>query len=372
MMFCPACNAENRDDRRFCAKCGTVLPAVCKACGFANDVKDDFCGGCGAPLKHADRPSEKPGDAAIAQGDRRQVTILFADLVGFTKLTGELGAEATHGILNRYLSIVDEIATGHGGSVEYIGDAVMALFGAPIAHSDDPLRAVRAAGEIHQAMPSLGAEFGRVLQTHIGVASGEVIAAGLGRDGKAKYTVIGDSVNLAARLDGLASAGETLISDAVQRAVSRQFDCQSAGEVTVKGFEQPVKVWRVVGEAATSGPRFDTPFVGRQAELRQFAGIADVCRETGAGRVIVLRGEAGIGKTRLADAFTTATAELGFQCHPRAGSGLRRRQGPGRDPCPGAQPLGHSARREQGPSNGRRRRGHPCRPDFGGPADLSQ
>jgi class 3 adenylate cyclase/tetratricopeptide (TPR) repeat protein len=311
-MICPACQADNREGRRFCARCGASLPAVCAACGFANDARDTFCGGCGAPLSPDAAPAAKP---AAPAGERRQVTILFADLVGFTRLTGELGAEAAHLLVSRYLATVDEVVSAHGGTVEYIGDAAMAMFGAPVAHGDDPLRAMRAAAAIHAAMPGLGIEAGRALQVHIGIASGEVVAAGLGADRKAKYTVIGESVNLAARLDSLAGPGETLISDAVFRSVGGQFDCQSAGEISLKGFDQPVRAWRVLGEAAASEPQFDTPFVGRQAELRQFHGLAEVCRDASTGRLVLLRGEAGMGKTRLAAACTEAARSLGFRVH---------------------------------------------------------
>jgi class 3 adenylate cyclase/tetratricopeptide (TPR) repeat protein len=312
-MRCPHCAADNREGRRYCSKCGAALPRACAACGFVNEPDDQFCGGCGRAF--ADEPSPARSVDYAAAGERRQVTILFADLTGFTRMTSDLGAETTHRMLNRYLSTLDELVGNYGGSVEYIGDAVMAMFGAPVAHSDDPLRAVRAAVEMHQAMDVLSAELGRKLQVHIGVASGEVVAAGLGRDGKTKYTAIGESVNLASRLNHLAAPGETLISDAMQRAVSHQVPCEPAGEAAVKGFDHPVRVWRIVGRIESGYPQFDTPFVGRQAELRQFAGILDACRETRSGQAVLLRGEAGIGKTRLAAEFASLAGARGFACH---------------------------------------------------------
>jgi class 3 adenylate cyclase/tetratricopeptide (TPR) repeat protein len=312
-MRCPSCDADNREGRRFCSKCGAALPRACAACGFANDPEDQFCGGCGRSLSETGSPSKSA--VAAAGGERRQVTILFADLTGFTQMTSDLGAESTHRVLNRYLSTLDELVGSYGGSVEYIGDAVMAMFGAPLAHGDDPVRAVRAAGDMHRAMDRLSAELGRKLQVHIGIASGEVVAAGLGRDGKTKYTAIGESVNLAARLSDLAGPGETLISDSLQRGLAQQVRSELADEVAVKGFDHPVPVWRVVGYADSGYPQFDTPFVGRQAELRQLAGIIDACRETRTGQAVLLRGEAGIGKTRLAAEFMALSAARGFACH---------------------------------------------------------
>jgi tetratricopeptide (TPR) repeat protein len=198
---------------------------------------------------------------------------------------------------------------------KYIGDAVMALFGAPLAHDDDPLRAARAAGDMHAAMAALSAELGRQLQVHIGIASGEVVAAGLGRDGKTKYTVIGESVNLASRLNDIAAPGETLISDPVRRAIGHRVRCEPAGEVAVKGFDQPIRVWRIAAYVDAESQQFDAPLVGRQAELRQFTGILDACRETRTGQTVMLRGEAGIGKTRLAAEFAVQAAARGFACH---------------------------------------------------------
>ncbi|HVR67105.1 MAG TPA: adenylate/guanylate cyclase domain-containing protein [Verrucomicrobiae bacterium] len=243
------------------------------------------------------------------------MTILFADLAGFTKLTTELGAEKTHALLNRQLALLDDLVTNYGGGSEYIGDAIMAVFGAPIAHSDDPIRAARAAGDMHGAIAKLGDEIGRPLKLHIGIASGQVVAGGLGSDSRTKYTVIGDSVNLASRLSSLAEPGETLVSDTVSSAIGRQIRCEAAGTAMVKGIDQPIHLWRITGDGETAGPQFDTPFVGRQGELRQLAGLIDACRDSNEGHVVLLRGEAGIGKTRTAAELLRMTAERGFSCH---------------------------------------------------------
>jgi class 3 adenylate cyclase/tetratricopeptide (TPR) repeat protein len=264
-----------------------------------------------------ENPERAPAtESATASGERRQVTILFADLAGFTELSSALDAEELHGLVSRFFAAVDRVVAHYGGAVDkHMGDAVMALFGAPVAHGDDPLRAVRAAFDIHAAMADLSAELGRKLSVHVGIASGEVVAGSLGSEQRREYTVLGDSVNLAARLDDLAEPGQTLIADAVYRAVSAAVDCAALGEVPVKGLERPVRVWRARGLAAEAGSARRGPLVGRKSELRQFAGVLEACRETGTGQAILLRGEAGIGKTRLVEEFAALARAQGFSDH---------------------------------------------------------
>jgi class 3 adenylate cyclase/tetratricopeptide (TPR) repeat protein len=249
-------------------------------------------------------------------GEQRQVTILFADLTGFTGLSGELGAEETHSLLNRYFETVDGIVADFGGHVDkHIGDNVMAVFGAPVAHSDDPERALRAAFDIHQGMIELSGEFGRTLQAHIGIASGRVVASGTGSETHREYTVTGDSVNLASRLQDKARAGETLISSAVYGAVSSLTDCSPMGEIGVKGFEDSVEVWQAIGLHHESAADRRSPFVGRRSEKRQFTGIIEECRATNTGQAILVRGEAGIGKTRLVEEFEAIAERNDFTTH---------------------------------------------------------
>ena len=242
--------------------------------------------------------------------------MLFADLAGFTKISDELGAEATHALLNRYFETVDAIVEGYGGSIDkHMGDNVMAVFGAPVAHSDDPERALRAALDIHRAMAELAEEFGRDLRAHIGIASGQVVASGTGSDAHREYTVTGNSVNLASRLQDKAEAGEALISQAVHRAVTDVVESAPMGALEVKGFAEPVPVWRLEGlRGDVSGARYG-PFVGRRAERRQFGALIEECLETGNGQTILARGEAGIGKTRLVEEFAALATASGFACH---------------------------------------------------------
>ncbi len=185
-----------------------------------------------------DEPAGEPPATTSIVGERRQVTVLFADIAGYTKLSSKLDAEETHALLNRYFEAVDSIVERYGGSVDkHIGDNVMAVFGAPIAHDNDPLRAVRAALDIHERMGTLDYK----LRAHIGIASGQVVASGTGSDAHREYTVTGDSVNLASRLTAAASPSETLISTAVQRAVAEVVEWENRGEFTVKGFAEPVR-----------------------------------------------------------------------------------------------------------------------------------
>ncbi len=273
--------------------------------------------GATARLSHADHDShEVPVAAASLEGERRQVTVLFADLAGYTKLSSELGAEETHALLNHYFEAVDSIVEDYGGTIDkHIGDAVMAVFGAPIAHDNDPLRGVRAAFDIQQSMTALSGKVGHSLRSHIGIASGQVVASGTGSDAHRAYTVTGDSVNLASRLVHLAAAGETVVSDAVWHAVSGHVDGDALGQVAVKGLDQQVHAWRVRTLLGVAAEVVRSAFVGRRSELRQFSGMVETCRETGNGETVVLRGEAGIGKTRLVEELTAIAKEQGFGSH---------------------------------------------------------
>ncbi len=258
----------------------------------------------------------RPVPPAASEGEHRQVTVLFADLSGFSALSSKLGAERTHALLNRYFSVVDGIVENHGGTIDkHIGDEVMAVFGAPVAHSNDPERAVRAALEIHLQLERLCNEVAHGLTAHIGIASGQVVASGTGSEAHREYTVTGESVNLASRLKEQADSGETLISGAVHRSVSNVVACAALDEVKVKGFSAPVRIWRLEGPRSESQAEDESPFVGRQSECEQFSSIADECSRAGIGRSILVRGEAGIGKSRLAAELRKIAQRRGFAVH---------------------------------------------------------
>jgi class 3 adenylate cyclase/tetratricopeptide (TPR) repeat protein len=249
------------------------------------------------------------------EGERRQVTVLFADLAGYTELSGRLDAEETHRLLNAFFAAVDGIISSYGGRVDkHIGDSVMAVFGAPVAHSDDPERTIRAALDIHRAMPELVKTLGQGLSVHIGIASGQVVASETGSAAHHEYTVTGESVNLASRLSDLARAGETLVSGAHYNAVAHLIYGEGLGETEVEGLARRVEVWRVTGLRIQTAPR-SLPFVGRNAELGQFTAAVDACVETQRGETIYVRGEPGIGKTRLVEVFQTIAESKGFERH---------------------------------------------------------
>jgi class 3 adenylate cyclase len=176
---CPRCKANNRQGRRYCAACGATLPQPCPECGFSNEPGERFCGGCGVALEGAKQTGGLASrrDALEERREHRQLTILFAEISGYTALAAHRDPEETHAILGRFFEAVDSTATKFGGAIErHIGDNVMGVFGAPVAHDDDPLRAVRAAGEIHRAMAAIGTQAGLELSVHVGIAAGTVMA----------------------------------------------------------------------------------------------------------------------------------------------------------------------------------------------------
>ena len=247
-------------------------------------------------------------------GERRQVTVLFADICGFTNLSASIDSEEVHEFLAVYFEVADGIINDFGGTVDkHLGDSVMAVFGAPISHGNDAERAVRAAIAIQDAMPSVSEKAERPLQTHIGIASGEVVASGVGPD--SHYTVIGDSVNLAARLTDKAQAGEILISEVVRQSVSDTVKVTEVGDVSVKGLSTPVRVHSVEGSQTSAEKQRASPFLGRKAEVQQFKIALELCKEAQRGQLIQVRGDPGIGKTRLTDEYCRLAAENGFSCH---------------------------------------------------------
>ena len=243
-------------------------------------------------------------------GERRQVAILFADLCGFTALSTRLDAEDLRRLVEGFHTGTNAIITQYGGTVDkHIGDAVMALFGAPIAHGDDALRALRAALDIQTSVSELNDPWGKPLSSHIGVAAGEVVAGEVGHG----YTVLGDAVNLAARLVELAKPGETVISDGLARLLKGQIRAAALPPAAIKGIEAPAIGWRVEGLAAERAPT--APFVGRQSYLLMLKGLLQACEDSHRGRVVVLRGEAGIGKSRLLQEISREAGERGFSVH---------------------------------------------------------
>lgn len=244
--------------------------------------------------------------------ERRPVSILFADLTGYSAMAKLADPEDVHAMLARFFAVADDIVLRFGGRIDkHMGDNVMALFGAPIAHGDDPLRAVGAALAIHQAMPDLAAETSQDLRVHIGIAVGDVLASGLGSAAHSTYTVVGNAVNMAARLMEMASPGETWISAEVAAAVGDSFQVTPLGPRDIKGIGPTAAVFRVAEAAAE--PRDARVIVGRRSEIAQIVGLLAASRQDAAGLALLIRGVPGIGKSRLMEEALRQGQELGYR-----------------------------------------------------------
>ena len=280
-----------------------LLDAIAALRVFASPASDD--------AREARILSAPPVDPI---GERRQVTVLFADLVGYTAWGQQLDAEEVHALLNQFFDRADRVVQEHGGHiVRHIGDCVMAVFGAPVAHDNDAERAARAALAIQAAIPEVSVRVGRPVGVHMGVAGGQVVASRTGSASYSEYTVTGNAANLASRLTDAAEADEILVSDETHGALAERFDCVDAGTLGIKGFAEPVRAWRLRGLRPVV--REQRPFVGRRAERCLFEAALAACRETGRGQAMYVRGEAGIGKTRLIEEIQRTATEAGFACH---------------------------------------------------------
>ncbi len=307
-MICSNCATENKLGRKFCVACGMPLADTCPTCGARFDPGDAFCGECATPLAKAagfsPGPATRVGPAgppalASAVAERRLVSVLFADLVGFTPFAEERDAEDVRDTLTRYFEIATEVVGRYGGTVEkFIGDAVMAVWGAPTAREDDAERAVRAALDLVDAVQVLG----RAIQARAGVLTGEA-AVTLGATNQGM--VAGDLVNTAARLQSAAQPGTVLVGEATMRAASAAIAFEEAGEQTLKGKTSPVAAYRALRVVAQrgGGGRADLPeppFVGRDEELRLLKDLIATTGRDRRTRLVSITGPGGIGKSRLA------------------------------------------------------------------------
>lgn len=254
---------------------------------------------------------------------KRQVTVMFVDLSGFTQLSREMDVEDAHSLLNTFFEATDAIIESYGGRIDkHIGDAVMAVFGVAASNSNDSERAARAALEIHAALPELDPP----LTCHIGIASGQVIASAMGSELHTEYTLVGDGVNLAARITDKAGPGETLISADIHVALGPRFMGGDLGEVELAGIDAPQGIWRLTGLSSGLGAQRHR-FVGRGRELSMFRAAFERARDHRNGEVHVVLGEPGIGKTHLSEEIAAAARDMGYAVHGAAVMDFGAREG---------------------------------------------
>ncbi len=321
-MKCPNCSQTNPADARYCQNCGQPLEPNCPTCGVPNPVNARFCKACGASLvgpsdrlgalrqaaPQALRDKMRAASASVA-GERKPVTILFTDIVGSTSLAERLDPEEWKEIVSGAHQRVGEAIYRYEGTIaQLLGDGVLAFFGAPITHEDDPIRAVRAGLDIQHAIGEYARELkGYVddFQLRVGINTGTVVVGSVGNDMHMEYLAIGDAVNLAARLQSEAKPGHVLISDATAKRVKAAFELNGLGEIRVKGKAEPVEAFEVLERKAVpaSGRGIEglvSPLVGRDQALATLKGTLRELMD-GHGQIVAVLGEAGIGKTRLVE-----------------------------------------------------------------------
>ena len=344
-MKCPDCEIENPSRANFCTGCGARLESICPNCGSDISPSHNFCSNCGhrVGLPPKTSPGEPSFDQKLTQlqrrlpsgltekilsernrieGELKHVTVMFCDLAGFTPLAEELGPEAAYSLMDQVYEILIHKIHSFGGTVnEFTGDGVIALFGAPIALEDAPQRAIRSALSIHLAMSGHEAriEAGNAdlppLKMRIGIHTGPVVVGMLGNDLRVEFKAVGDTVNLASRMERLAEPGTTYVTEDTFLLTEGMFHFEALGEHRVKGKSDSVKAYRVIAPS-TCKTRFDvsaerglTPFVGRQRELELLLECFDRVRE-GKGQVFSIVSEAGVGKSRLLHEFKKCVAEM--------------------------------------------------------------
>jgi adenylate cyclase len=297
---CDSCGGENPQGMRFCGHCGAQAEAALATPAHAepeHDVAETLRSFVAGPV--AERLIEAGGEIPE---ERRLITALFADVSGFTSLADRLDPEQLLEVIDPVIAGLSSVVGRYEGYVEkFAGDALLALFGAPVSHEDDAERALRVALEMHRELARLCEELPHEaeLTLHVGVNSGHAIARILGSEARMDYAVLGDSVILAQRLESAAPPGETYVSELTMRLAEDRFEFEPVGKLTLKGKAKPVPAWRLLSERGDAGRRrAASPLVGREEELAQAAGvIASVA--TGTGTVLTVTGEPGIGKSRL-------------------------------------------------------------------------
>jgi class 3 adenylate cyclase len=328
-MQCPSCKQENPSGVKFCGECGARLEIQCPACRASNPPTNKFCHECGEPqigdsppAKFASPQSYTPKHLAekiltskeSLEGERKQVTVLFADMKGSMELLADRDPEEARKILDPVLEQMMEAVHRYEGTVNQVmGDGIMALFGAPLAHEDHAVRACYAALRMQESVRRYAEGVQRAegipIQVRVGLNSGEVVVRSIGSDLKMDYTAVGQTTHLAARMEQMAMPGSILMTSDALRLAEGYVQVKSLGPVNVKGLSEPLEVYEITGAGPVrsrlqaAAARGLTRFVGRNAELETLRQALEKAR-AGHGQVVALVGEPGVGKSRLFWEFT--------------------------------------------------------------------
>jgi class 3 adenylate cyclase/tetratricopeptide (TPR) repeat protein len=325
-MKCPECQTDNRDGVKFCEECGSKMEIKCPSCGAKIPLGKKFCGECGHKLDETPAPPSPDYDQpksytpkfmadkilttrSSIEGEHKLVTVLFADVANFTGISESLEPEDVHQIMDGCFKILmDEIHKYEGTINQFTGDGVMALFGAPLSHEDHGQRACFASLAIQAAMRTYGenikSQHGVDFNMRIGLNSGSVVVGAIGDDLRMDYTAIGDTTNLAARMESMAKPGGILVTRNTFKLIKEYFELNSLGEVQVKGKSEAQEVFQLTGTSKVitrldaSATRGLTKFIGRGEEIETLAHAFEKAR-SGSGQVVGIVGEAGVGKSRL-------------------------------------------------------------------------
>src|SRR5579871_4911969 len=328
MMRCSSCGSENPDGVKFCNECAAPFPRRCASCGFANPPAAKFCGECAAPLSSTPpvKPAPPPAAADLrvventgaAEGERKMVTALFADIKGSMDLMEDLDPEDARALVDPALKLmIDAVHRYDGYIVQSTGDGIFALFGAPLAHEDHPQRALYAAlrmqDEMRRYSGKLRESGNPPLEARVGINTGEAVVRSIRTgDEHTEYTPIGHSTSLASRMQALAPTGSIAVTEATQKLCAGYFNFKALGPARVKGVTEPVNVFEVVGlgplrtRLQRAAGRGLTKFVGRQREIEAMKHAAEQAK-AGHGQIVAAMAEAGAGKSRLFFEFTAIT-----------------------------------------------------------------
>lgn len=323
-MQCPKCGAANPDGKKFCTNCGGDLRVRCPTCRGKNPPGAKFCGDCGASLTDVSASWQRFADTAVPDAERRQLTVMFCDLVGSTPLSQRLDPEELRELLARYQHACGEVIDGFGGYIaRYVGDGLLVYFGYPQAHEGDAERAVRTGLGIVEAMRTLGGQITDpdvTLAVRIGVTTGLVVVGDIGSGERHEQNaIVGDTPNLAARLQALAQPNCVVIGPTTHRLIQGLFDCEGLGPQQLKGIAKPITPYLVRGLTDVRS-RFEatlrrglTPLVGREEEIGLLLKRWQQAKDA-EGQVVLLCGEAGAGKSRIIESFHE---RLGEEPHSR-------------------------------------------------------